>query len=212
MRRRCTSSWRRSRGKLWLWLSPPCHHSNVRRSLCACTRIFRISRLGRFYSALQGRHEPMFFMQYKSCECNSQALVRIPEMRCRRIQHYLLALSEGELDQRTRGKVETHVAACPDCASALRGLQQTLQRIRDLDVPEPAAAFWEEFGPALHQRIRREAAIQPERRRFSVRDLFVLPRPVLAVLAGGLIPAPSLPPMPLPPGQRPPPTLGPSPL
>jgi len=123
-------------------------------------------------------------------------------MRCRRIQHYLLALSEGELDQRTRGKVETHVAACPDCASALRSLQQTLHMIRGLDVPEPAAAFWEEFGPALRQRIRREAAAQPERRRFSVRDLFVLPRPVLAALAVSLILASSLPLMHWPWGQR----------
>jgi len=74
--------------------------------------------------------------------------------------------------------------------------------IRDLDVPEPAAAFWEEFGPALRQRLRREAAAQPERRRFSVRDLFVLPRPVLAVLAVSLILATSLPLMHWPWGQR----------
>jgi anti-sigma factor RsiW len=123
-------------------------------------------------------------------------------MRCRRIQHYLLALSEGELDQRTHGKVATHVAACPACAAALRSLQQTLHMIRDLDMPEPAAAFWEEFVPALHQRIRREAAAQPERRRFRVRDIFVLPKPVLAALAVSLILASSLPLMHWPWGQR----------
>ena len=114
-------------------------------------------------------------------------------MGCRRIQRYLLAFSEGELAPKRRGKVATHVAACPACASALHSLQQTLHLVRDMDVPEPSAAFWEEFGPALHQRIRREAAAQPERRRFRVRDIFVLPRPVLAALALSLILASSLP-------------------
>jgi len=114
-------------------------------------------------------------------------------MRCRRIQRHLLALSAGELTQRRRGKVATHVAACPACTSALRSLQQTLHIVRGMDVPEPSAAFWEEFGPALHQRIRREAAAPPARRRYRIRDLFVLPRPVLATLAVSLILASSLP-------------------
>ena len=114
-------------------------------------------------------------------------------MRCQRIQRYLLALSEGELDPRRRGKVATHVAACPACASALRSLQQTLHMVRSMGVPEPSAAFWDEFGPALHQRLRREAAASPERRRFSVRDLFALPKPVLAAVAVSLILASSLP-------------------
>lgn len=114
-------------------------------------------------------------------------------MRCQRIQRYLLALSEGELAPRRRGKVETHVAACPACASALRSLQQTLHLVRGMDMPELSAAFWEEFGPALHQRLRREATVPPERRRFSVWDLFVLPKPVLATVAVSLILASSLP-------------------
>ena len=114
-------------------------------------------------------------------------------MGCRRIQRYLLALSAGELDQRRRGKVTTHVAACPTCASALHSMQQTLHMVQGMDVPEPSAAFWEEFGPALHQRIRRQAAAPPARRRFRIQDLFVLPRPVLATLAISLILASSVP-------------------
>lgn len=114
-------------------------------------------------------------------------------MGCRRIQRYVLAFSEGELDQRRREKVATHVAACPVCASALHSLQQTLHMVRDMDVPEPSAAFWEGFGPALHQHIRREAAAPPARRRFSIRDLFVLPKPVLATVAVSLILASSVP-------------------
>ena len=114
-------------------------------------------------------------------------------MRCRRTQRYLLAFSEGELDPRRHGKVATHVAACPTCASALRSLQQTLHMVRDMDVPEPSAAFWEEFGSALHQRIRREATADVARRRFSIQDILVLPKPVLATVAVSLILVSALP-------------------
>ena len=122
-------------------------------------------------------------------------------MGCRRIQRYLLAFSEGELAPQRRGKVATHVAACPACASVLRSLQQTLHMVRGMDVPEPAAAFWEEFGPALHRRIRREAAAPPAHRRFRIRDLCMLPRPVLATLAVSLILASSVPFLPWPWGR-----------
>jgi len=115
------------------------------------------------------------------------------EMGCRRIQRYVLALSEAELDQRRRDKVAAHVASCPACASTLHGLQQTLRMVRDLPVPEPSAAFWEAFGPALHQRIHREATAPVERRRRSIWNLSVLPRPVLATLAVSLILASSVP-------------------
>ena len=108
-------------------------------------------------------------------------------MRCRQIQPYLLAFIEGELTQRKRGKVALHVTVCPACASTLRSLQQTLHLVQAIDVPEPSPAFWEAFGTALHQRIRREEASHPQRRRFHVRDLFLLPKPVLAAVAVSLI-------------------------
>jgi len=114
-------------------------------------------------------------------------------MRCRRIQPHLLAFIEGELTQRKRGKVALHVAACPACASALRGLQQTLHIVQAMDVPEPSSDFWEAFGTALHQRIRRAEAVHSGRQRFPIRDLFLLPKPVLAVAAVSLMLASSLP-------------------
>ena len=123
-------------------------------------------------------------------------------MRCRQTQRYLLAFSEAELNQRRHGKVAAHVASCLACASALRSLQQTLHLVRGMDMPEPSAAFWEEFGPALHQRLRREATVSPQRRRFNIRDLFVLPKPVLATVAVSLILASSVPFLPWHWGQR----------
>ena len=114
-------------------------------------------------------------------------------MRCRQIQPHLLAFIEGELTQRKRGKVALHVAVCPACASALRGLQQTLHMVQAMDVPEPSPAFWEAFGTTLHQRIRRAEAVHSGHHRFPIRDLFLLPKPVLAAAAVSLILASSLP-------------------
>ena len=94
-------------------------------------------------------------------------------MRCQRIQPHLLALIEGELKQRKREKVARHVAACPACASAMRSLRQTLRVVQTIAVPEPSPAFWQEFGTALHQRIRREEAAHQGRR--SWQSLGVLP-------------------------------------
>jgi hypothetical protein len=114
-------------------------------------------------------------------------------MHCRRIQPHLLAFIEGELTQRKRRKVALHVAACPVCASALRGLQQTLHMVQVMDVPEPSAAFWEAFGTTLHQRIRHAEAVHSGRHRFQFRDLFLWPKPVLAAVAVSLILVSSLP-------------------
>ena len=113
-------------------------------------------------------------------------------MGCQRIQPYLLALIEGELKQRKHEQVARHVAACPACASAMRRLRQTLRVVQTIDVPEPSPAFWEAFGATLHQRIHQAEAMHLGRHRFHIRDLFLLPRPVLAAVAVSLILASSL--------------------
>ena len=132
-------------------------------------------------------------MQSKNCELGSQALERMDKMSCQRIQPHLLALIEGELKQRKREKVARHVAACPACASAMHSLRQTLRVVQTIDVPEPSPAFWQEFGTALHQRIRREEAAHQGRRHWQLWELFRLPKPALAAVAVSLILVGSLP-------------------
>jgi anti-sigma factor RsiW len=114
-------------------------------------------------------------------------------MRCQRIQPHLLALIEGELKQKKRDKVAMHVAACPACALAMRSLRRTLRVVQTIDVPEPSPAFWQEFGTALHQRIRREEAAHQGRRGWPIWELFRLPKPALAAVAVSLILMCSLP-------------------
>jgi anti-sigma factor RsiW len=115
------------------------------------------------------------------------------KMRCQQIQPHLLALIEGELKQRKHAKIARHVAACPACASAMRSLRRTLRVVRTIDVPEPSPAFWQEFGTALHQRIRREEATHQGRRPWQLWELFRLSKPALAALAVSLILVCSLP-------------------
>jgi hypothetical protein len=85
------------------------------------------------------------------------------------------------------------VVACPACMSTLRRLQQTLHMVQAMDVPAPSPVFWEEFGTALHQRIRQEAAVHSGHRRFHIRDLLLLPKPMLAAVAMSLLLVLSLP-------------------
>src|SRR5215510_6940613 len=162
---------------LWPRRLLPYHHSSAQPSPCACIRTFRTKRLVQHCTVQKGRHEPMCFMQSKNYEPSSRALERMDKMSCQRIQPHLLALIEGELKQRKREQVERHVAACPACASAMRRLRQTLRVVQTIDVPEPSPAFWQEFGTALHQRIRREEIAHQERRHWQ---LLRMPKPALA--------------------------------
>jgi anti-sigma factor RsiW len=124
------------------------------------------------------------------------------KMRCQRIQPHLLALIEGELKPSKREKVARHVAACPACASAMRSLRQTLRVVQTIGVPEPSPAFWQEFGTALHQRIRRAEAVHQGRRHWPSWALLRLPKPALAAVAVSLILVCSLPFLSGPPGQQ----------
>jgi hypothetical protein len=74
----------------------------------------------------------------------------------------------------------------------MRSLRQTLRVVRTIDVPEPSPAFWQEFGTALHQRIRREEAAH-QGRPWQRWELFRLPKPALAALAVSFILVCSLP-------------------
>jgi anti-sigma factor RsiW len=115
------------------------------------------------------------------------------KMSCQRIQPYLLALVEGELKQSKHEKVAKHVAACPACASAMRSLRQTLRVVQTIEVPEPSPAFWQEFGAALHQRIRREETAHQGHHAWQVWERFRLPKPALAAVAVSLMLVCSLP-------------------
>jgi hypothetical protein len=84
----------------------------------------------------------------------------------------------------------------------MRSLRQTLRVVQTIDVPEPSPAFWQEFGTALHQRIRREEAAHREQRGWQIGERFRLPKPALAAVAVSVILVCSLPFLGRYPGQQ----------
>lgn len=57
-------------------------------------------------------------------------------LRCWRARRHISAYLDGELDDRTRGAVEAHLASCPTCPplySALVGVRARMEALRDPD-------------------------------------------------------------------------------
>ncbi len=113
-------------------------------------------------------------------------------MRCRRLQPCLLALLEGTLTQKQHRKIAAHVAACPACAATLQSMQQTINLVRTMDVPELDETYWDAFLPTLQRRIRQD--VVPGRHRAPWHKIWhLVPRPALAALAASLLLVSALP-------------------
>lgn len=80
---------------------------------------------------------------------------------CKATQQRLPAHHDGELPEDERLAVEAHLASCGRCAREAALLREALERARALPVPEPPAAFWEEFEAGVRRRITAE---RPPRR------------------------------------------------
>ncbi len=70
---------------------------------------------------------------------------------CGQIRDWLI--TQGELDAGQRRRLEVHLAACPRCAREAASLQQILERVQALPVPEPPGGFWEDFETRVRQRV-----------------------------------------------------------
>jgi hypothetical protein len=91
----------------------------------------------------------------------------------------LSAYLEGELDGARKAEVETHLAACAECASLLEAMRDTREALGTLPELEPS--------PAL---LRRLYAIPERKKRFlPIRDFLLRPsfQPVFAGATGLLV-------------------------
>jgi len=101
-------------------------------------------------------------------------------MTCRKIEELLPLYAEGELEAQDRRRVETHLAACPNCRRLLACLKQTeagLARFPELEV-----------SPALIERLKAIPSSEKKKARSRTRVPFFLARPSLQpVLAGAFL-------------------------
>jgi anti-sigma factor RsiW len=91
----------------------------------------------------------------------------------------LSAYLEGELDRAQKAEVETHLAACPECASLFEAMRDARDVLATLPELEPS--------PDL---LRRLYAIPERKRRFrAIRDFLLRPslQPVFAGATGMLV-------------------------
>jgi hypothetical protein len=63
----------------------------------------------------------------------------------------------GELDMKTREKMDRHLAACPTCSGLLQEMKETLEAMEEDPTPDPGAEFWEGYWDALVLRMGSEA-------------------------------------------------------
>ncbi|MFI5340132.1 MAG: anti-sigma factor family protein [Candidatus Methylomirabilales bacterium] len=75
---------------------------------------------------------------------------------CESARERLLAYHDGELPVEARRAVEAHLLACARCAQEAALIDEALQRVQALPVPEPSAGFWDTFDAEVRQRVAEE--------------------------------------------------------
>jgi len=100
-------------------------------------------------------------------------------VNCTRVRSHLGDHLEGDLDLRSRARVDEHLGRCANCARELSELRSTVGLLRSLPAPQPPAELTNEV-------MRRIGAGEGRTRQFPavIRNLFD-PR-VAAALAAGL--------------------------
>ena len=86
-----------------------------------------------------------------------------------RISHYLTAYADNELDERTRRKVDRHIASCEDCASELDSILASDRILRAVPKPAVADDRWAAFRVDLSQALD-EVDREARRKRARVRE------------------------------------------
>ena len=62
-------------------------------------------------------------------------------MNCESVSEQIMALAQGSLDRETRNACRSHIAACQDCADALRGVRAMLVVRDQATVPGSERVF-----------------------------------------------------------------------
>ena len=79
--------------------------------------------------------------------------------RCRYWRKRIPEAIYGELDPRTREKMERHFAVCSGCAGLYEGMAAAVRKMEVRPAPDRAPQFWEEYWDRLESRMTRETGV-----------------------------------------------------
>ena len=101
---------------------------------------------------------------------------------CAKIQAWLSAYLDGELDDRRRSEMDAHLAICSDCREELAALQRTSAVLRCWQTPEVDP----QLSVTFTERLAKHAA-QPDRREFAYPRLAWAGAMVVVLLISALV-------------------------
>lgn len=88
-------------------------------------------------------------------------------MKCKKIEKWLSDLVDGELSDRKKKDVESHLQECRLCRSYLERLERIQTTAKKLDYGRVTPTYWEEFPSRIKDRISSLKPRQKERSPFA---------------------------------------------
>lgn len=76
--------------------------------------------------------------------------------KCRAWQKRIPEAVYGELESKTRGELDRHLASCEKCSGLYRTLAKTVKQLAARPAPDREAEFWEGYWNGLERRMARE--------------------------------------------------------
>jgi hypothetical protein len=77
---------------------------------------------------------------------------------CREVRDQLVEFVEGELDKTRRALLARHLETCVECQKELKEIEHLRNALTRAQVPEPGAAFWENFPDRVLRAYQSEQA------------------------------------------------------
>ena len=76
--------------------------------------------------------------------------------RCRFWQNRIPEAIYGDLDAKTRAKLDRHLAGCEGCAGIYRGIAATVRKFEARPAPDREPRYWDHYWDRLERRMARE--------------------------------------------------------
>ncbi|MDZ7270361.1 MAG: zf-HC2 domain-containing protein [candidate division KSB1 bacterium] len=76
-------------------------------------------------------------------------------MKCEKARPLMMALLDGEIEEKERHALERHLQTCYACAKELEGFRELRQLTEGVTLMEPETRIWQEYWSRVYNRIER---------------------------------------------------------